>query len=84
MVIQFFFDFQIQQVVTDLALIGTKDPIPDGYTTISVTSDTREQGLRKHVLCVRFIEKSMTSAAITDICLFRDSSYRERMYTLVG
>ena len=64
--------------------MGSKDPTPNGYTALAVTSDTREQALRKQVLCVRYVAKSMTNAAVTDVCLFKDNSYRERMYTLAG
>ena len=70
--------------MTDLALIGIKDPIPEGYTAITTTADSRDQALRKQVLCVRYVAKSMTNAAIVDICLFKDNSYQQRMYTLVG
>ncbi|CAK8673808.1 unnamed protein product [Clavelina lepadiformis] len=75
---------QIPQVVTDIALVSLKDPTPQGYTAINLTADTHEQALRKHILCVRFILKNMTNSAITDIALYKDNSYKERQYTLVG
>ena len=71
-------------MVTDLALVGSKDPTPDGYTAITTTSDTKEQALRKHILCARFVPKSMTNAAIVDICLYKDGSFKSRKFTLVG
>uniref|UniRef100_H2Z7P6 MABP domain-containing protein n=1 Tax=Ciona savignyi TaxID=51511 RepID=H2Z7P6_CIOSA len=75
---------QLNQVITDMALVGAKDPIPNGYTAIKETSDTREQALKKHTLCVRYIVKTATSSAISDIMLCRDNYYKEKMYTLIG
>nr|CAB3244240.1 multivesicular body subunit 12B-like [Phallusia mammillata] len=75
---------QLNQVITDLALIGLKDSVPPGYTGIKETADTHEQALRKHILCVRYIVKTSTNSAIVDITLARDNSYKAAMYTLVG
>ena len=74
----------MNQVITDLALVGIKDPIPNGYTAFTNTADTKEPALRKQVLCARYTLKNFTNAAIVDIGLFKDNSYREKMYTLVG
>ncbi|XP_078489811.1 multivesicular body subunit 12B-like [Ciona intestinalis] len=75
---------QLNEVITDMALIGVKDPVPIGYTALKETADTREQALKKHNLCIRYIPKTSTSSAISDILLCRDNSYKERMYTLMG
>ena len=71
-------------IVTDLALVGLKDPIPSGYTAIRETSDSQEQSLRKHVLCLRFTPRNMTNSAITEIGLWKGTSYKAKMHTLVG
>jgi len=71
-------------VITDLALVGLKDPVPPGYTAIKETADSREQALRKHVLCVRFVSRKATNSAVVDITLSKDDSYKRLMNTLVG
>ena len=76
--------FQSPLVVTDIVLVNLKDPVPPGYSAIATTVDSQEQALKKHVLCVRYILKTGTQSAISDIMLCTDGSYRDKMYTLAG
>ena len=64
--------------------MGLKETPPAGYVAVRNTSDTQEQALYKHTLCLRYEPRSVATTAITNLMLCKDDSHRENMFTLVG
>lgn len=75
---------QWNHIVTNVIIVGAKDPVPAGYNPIRVTMDTKEPALKKHILCVQLLPKSVTNAGVTDLKLMRSDRYKMEQYTNVG
>ncbi|KAJ6652646.1 hypothetical protein lerEdw1_011241 [Lerista edwardsae] len=54
-------------VLVDMKLIEIKDTLPVGFIPIQETMDTQETAFRKKRLCIKFIPRDSTEAAICDI-----------------
>ncbi|XP_038046432.1 multivesicular body subunit 12B-like [Patiria miniata] len=56
-------------VLTDFTVIKEGDQIPQGYTCIPTTSDSKEPVLKKKVVIAKFVMRSLVNSAICDISL---------------
>ncbi|KAK0146475.1 Multivesicular body subunit 12B [Merluccius polli] len=71
-------------VLVDMKLIDIKDTLPVGFIPIQETVDTQEQAFRKRRLCIKFIPRDSTEAAICDIRILGRSRQAPPQYTFIG
>lgn len=62
-----------EYVVTDLCIIPEDTDIPDDYAGLLITKDTKEKGLRKHILCYKRDSRKSVDKALTDIVVLNPS-----------
>ncbi|KAM6985571.1 multivesicular body subunit 12Ba [Aplochiton taeniatus] len=71
-------------VLVDMKLIDIKDTLPVGFIPIQETVDTQEQAFRKRRLCIKFIPRDSTEAAICDVRILGRSKQAPPQYTFIG
>ncbi|XP_040387103.1 multivesicular body subunit 12B isoform X4 [Cygnus olor] len=71
-------------VLVDMKLIDIKDTLPVGFIPIQETVDTQEVAFRKKRLCIKFIPRDSTEAAICDIRILSRSKQAPPQYTFIG
>ncbi|XP_066569247.1 multivesicular body subunit 12B isoform X1 [Amia ocellicauda] len=71
-------------VLVDMKLIDIKDTLPVGFIPIQETVDTQEPAFRKRRLCIKFIPRDSTEAAICDIRILGKSKQAPPQYTFIG
>lgn len=71
-------------VLVDMKLIDIKDTLPVGFIPIQETIDTQEQAFRKRRLCIKFIPRDSTEAAICDVRILGRSKQAPPQYTFIG
>uniref|UniRef100_A0A3B5MCA0 Multivesicular body subunit 12Bb n=1 Tax=Xiphophorus couchianus TaxID=32473 RepID=A0A3B5MCA0_9TELE len=71
-------------VLVDMKLIDIKDTLPVGFIPIQETVDTQEQAFRKRRLCIKFIPRDSTEAAICDIRILGRTKQAPPQYTFIG
>lgn len=74
-----------KDVLVDVSIINDRDPLPAGFTALDYTHDTREKATKKKVICVRWMNASLTNSAISELIILPRSTRRPpNGYTLVG
>ncbi|XP_068422840.1 multivesicular body subunit 12B-like [Clinocottus analis] len=71
-------------VVVDMKLIDIKDALPEGFTPVEETLDTKETAMRKKRLCVKISPCATAVTAVYDIQVVAKSKYHLVNYTCVG
>ncbi|XP_074916776.1 multivesicular body subunit 12B isoform X1 [Chelonoidis abingdonii] len=71
-------------VLVDMKLIDIKDTLPVGFIPIQETVDTQEIAFRKKRLCIKFIPRDSTEAAICDIRILGRTKQAPPQYTFIG
>ncbi|XP_067868555.1 multivesicular body subunit 12B-like isoform X3 [Heterodontus francisci] len=71
-------------VLVDMKLIDLKDTLPVGFIPIQETVDTQEQAFRKRRMCIKFIPRDSTEAAICDVKILGKSKQAPPQYTFIG
>ncbi|KAL8174330.1 UNVERIFIED_CONTAM: Multivesicular body subunit 12B [Gekko kuhli] len=71
-------------VLVDMKLIDIKDTLPVGFIPIQETMDTQETAFRKKRLCIKFIPRDSTEAAICDIRILGRGKQAPPQYTFIG
>nr|XP_058929118.1 multivesicular body subunit 12B isoform X2 [Kogia breviceps] len=71
-------------VLVDMKLIDIKDTLPVGFIPIQETVDTQEVAFRKKRLCIKFIPRDSTEAAICDIRVMGRTKQAPPQYTFIG
>ncbi|XP_041094565.1 multivesicular body subunit 12Bb isoform X2 [Polyodon spathula] len=71
-------------VLVDMKLIDIKDTLPVGFIPMQETVDTQEPAFRKRRLCIKFIPRDSTEAAICDIRILGRSKQAPPQYTFIG
>ncbi|XP_029017447.1 multivesicular body subunit 12Bb isoform X6 [Betta splendens] len=71
-------------VVADVKLIDIKDALPQGFTPVLETMDTKETATRKKRLCVKVSPRVAAEVAIYDIRIAAKSKYQLVNYTCAG
>ncbi|XP_078808857.1 multivesicular body subunit 12B isoform X1 [Oryzias latipes] len=72
------------EVVVDIKLIDSKDPLPEFFTAMPETIDTKEAAMRKRRLCVKMMPREAAERAIYDIQITAKSKYQVVNYTCIG
>ncbi|XP_035496444.1 multivesicular body subunit 12Bb isoform X9 [Scophthalmus maximus] len=71
-------------VVADMKLTDVKDVLPEGFTPVQETMDTKETAMRKRRLCVKIIPRAAAEAAVYDIQIVAKSKPHLVNYTCLG
>ena len=73
-------------IVTDICIIPDDKEVPDGFHGCFQTRDSKEKGLRKHVLCVKKEMKTSVSTAVCSILVLSVSKgeFPPSGYTYIG
>ncbi|KAG7241461.1 hypothetical protein INR49_025662 [Caranx melampygus] len=71
-------------VVVDLKLTDIKDTLPEGFTPVQETLDTKETAMRKKRLCVKISPRAAAETAVCDIQIAAKSKYYLVNYTCLG
>ncbi|XP_026178109.1 multivesicular body subunit 12Bb isoform X2 [Mastacembelus armatus] len=71
-------------VVADMKLIDIKDALPEGFTPVQETMDTKETAMRKKRLCVKISSRVAAETAVYDIQIIAKSKYQLVNYTSIG
>ncbi|XP_077943014.1 multivesicular body subunit 12Bb isoform X1 [Gasterosteus aculeatus] len=71
-------------VVVDLKLLDTKDALPEGFTPVEETLDTKETATRKRRLCMKISPCAAAVTAVYDIQIVAKSKYNLVNYTCIG
>ncbi|XP_028918902.1 multivesicular body subunit 12B isoform X3 [Ornithorhynchus anatinus] len=71
-------------VLVDMKLIDIKDTLPVGFIPIQETVDTQEVAFRKKRLCIKFIPRDSTEAAICDVRILGRTKQAPPQYTFIG
>ncbi|CAF1236280.1 unnamed protein product [Adineta steineri] len=72
------------RVLEDIKLINERDNVPPNYTTLAYTSDTREKGTVKKLICVKMVDRQPGMKCICDIVFLYRSKRPPQFYTLIG
>ncbi|WAR31617.1 LOW QUALITY PROTEIN: MB12A-like protein, partial [Mya arenaria] len=74
-----------REVLVDVSIINERDPVPAGFTVVDTTEDTREKAIKKKVLCVRWMNASLTTSALSELIFLGKGTRRPpNGYTMVG
>nr|XP_046242755.1 multivesicular body subunit 12Bb isoform X5 [Scatophagus argus] len=71
-------------VVVDMKVIDIKDALPEGFTPVEETMDTKEAAMRKRRLCVKISPRAAAETALYDIQIVAKSKYHLVNYTCIG
>ncbi|XP_035768970.1 multivesicular body subunit 12B-like isoform X2 [Neolamprologus brichardi] len=71
-------------VVVDMKLTDTKDALPESFTPMQETMDTKEAAMRKRRLCVKMSPREDAKTAVCDIQITAKSKTHLVNYTCVG
>ncbi|XP_071338463.1 multivesicular body subunit 12Bb [Trachinotus anak] len=71
-------------VVVDMKLNDIKDTLPEGFTPVQETMDTKETAMRKRRLCVKISPRAAAETAVYDIQIVAKSKYHLVNYTCIG
>ncbi|XP_076010440.1 multivesicular body subunit 12Bb [Genypterus blacodes] len=71
-------------VVVDMKVLDIKEVLPEGFTPVQDTLDTKEPATRKRRLCVKIIPRAAAVTAIYDIQLIAKSKYHLVNYMCIG
>ncbi|KAM9391507.1 multivesicular body subunit 12Bb [Pholidichthys leucotaenia] len=71
-------------VVVDLKVIDVKDALPEFFTPVQETVDTKEAAMRKRRLCVKMSPRENAKTAVYDIQIIAKSKYHLVNYTCIG
>ncbi|XP_061585896.1 multivesicular body subunit 12Bb [Cololabis saira] len=72
------------EVVVDIKLMDAKDALPEFFTPLQETMDTKEPSLRKKRLCVKMRPREAAETAVCDILITAKSKYQLVNYTCIG
>ncbi|XP_073322481.1 multivesicular body subunit 12B-like isoform X2 [Pagrus major] len=71
-------------VVVDIKVIDIKDALPEGYTPVEETMDTKETAMRKRRLCVKISPRAAAETAVYDIQIIAKTKYHLVNYVCIG
>ncbi|XP_072244437.1 multivesicular body subunit 12Bb isoform X2 [Leuresthes tenuis] len=72
------------EVVVDMKLIDIKDALPEFFTPVQGTLDTKETAFRKKRLCVKMSRRETADTAVCDIQVTLKSKFHLVNHTSVG
>ncbi|CAF1025678.1 unnamed protein product [Rotaria sp. Silwood1] len=71
-------------VLEDMKLINERDSPPANYVVLALTTDTREKGTTKKLICVKMVERQSGMKCICDIIFLYRSKRPPQSYTSIG
>ncbi|XP_034452390.1 multivesicular body subunit 12B-like isoform X2 [Hippoglossus hippoglossus] len=71
-------------VVADVKLTDIKEVLPEGFTPVLETMDTKETATRKRRLCVKLSPRASAETAVYDIQIIAKSKHHLVNYTCIG
>ncbi|XP_076587979.1 multivesicular body subunit 12Bb [Chaetodon auriga] len=71
-------------VVVDVKVIDIRDALPEGFTLVEETMDSKETAMRKRRLCVKISPRAAAKTAVYDIQIIAKSKYHLVNYTCIG
>ncbi|XP_047449033.1 multivesicular body subunit 12Bb isoform X1 [Mugil cephalus] len=71
-------------VVVDVKLTDIKDALPESFTFVQETMDTKEPATRKRRICVKMSPREAAKTAVCDIQIVAKSKYHLVNYTCIG
>ncbi|CAF1263004.1 unnamed protein product [Rotaria sordida] len=71
-------------VLEDIKLINERGNPPANYVVLALTSDTREKGTTKRLICVKMVERQSGMKCICDIIFLYRSKRPPQSYTSIG
>ncbi|KAE8292437.1 Multivesicular body subunit 12B ESCRT-I complex subunit MVB12B [Larimichthys crocea] len=71
-------------VVVDMKVMDVKEALPEGFTPVEQTMDTKETAMRKRRLCVKTSPRAAAVTAVHDIQITTKSKYQLVNYTCIG
>ncbi|XP_070819961.1 multivesicular body subunit 12Bb [Chaetodon trifascialis] len=71
-------------VVVDVKVIDIRDALPEGFTLVEETMDSKETAMRKRRLCVKISPRAAAKTAVYDIQIVAKSKYHLVNYTCIG
>uniref|UniRef100_A0A6M2DMW2 Multivesicular body subunit 12A n=1 Tax=Xenopsylla cheopis TaxID=163159 RepID=A0A6M2DMW2_XENCH len=71
-------------VVDKIGIIGEKDSLPDGFTQLTKTEDSKQKAWRKKQLCYRLVKFENAKEVLTDVILCSRSKRPPDGFTLAG
>lgn len=75
---------KLNNVLTDINIIGERDPPPEGFTILDFTLDTREKATPKRQICVKMVPRNNALDAIIELIILSRNRRPPNDYTLVG
>ncbi|KAM3868377.1 multivesicular body subunit 12Bb [Diretmus argenteus] len=71
-------------IVVDMKLIDIKDTLPEGFTPVQETVDTKEPATRKRRLCVKISPRAAAKTAVHDVQITGKAKHHLVNYTCIG
>lgn len=71
-------------VLEDIKLINERDTPPANYNVLLLTSDTREKGTAKRLICVKMVDRQGGMKCICDIIFLYRTKRPPQLYTVIG
>ncbi|XP_070761188.1 multivesicular body subunit 12Bb [Enoplosus armatus] len=71
-------------VVVDMKVMDINDALPEGFTPVEETVDTKETAMRKRRLCVKISPRAAARTAVYDIQIIAKSKNHLVDYTCIG
>jgi hypothetical protein len=71
-------------VLEDIKLINERDNPPANYNVLTYTSDTREKGTAKRLICVKMVDRQGGMKCVCDIIFLYRAKRPPQLYTIIG
>lgn len=76
---------RINNVLTDVAIVNSPEELPEGFTFIEWTQDSKEKATRKHLIAVKMAPRDSSRESICEIALLSRGKRAPPVgFTLVG
>ncbi|KAK0401144.1 hypothetical protein QR680_015612 [Steinernema hermaphroditum] len=72
------------EVLTDITIVGEKDPIPHGFTALDYTADSGEKSLKKKQICIKTAARTSAVDAIGDVIILAKQKRPPMGYAQAG
>ncbi|XP_067137015.1 multivesicular body subunit 12B isoform X1 [Centruroides vittatus] len=77
-------EWQTNEVIESLTIIGEKDSPPDDFTLLMYTRDTEQRATRKKHLCYKLMPRDNVQIAVTDVIVLSRWKKPPAGFTLAG
>ncbi|XP_014665494.1 PREDICTED: multivesicular body subunit 12B-like isoform X3 [Priapulus caudatus] len=74
----------LNNVLADIAVLGERSPVPQGYSLVDLTVDTRERAMKKKQLVVMMLPRDSASSAVCEVIILSRMRRPPAGYTIAG